>query len=706
MRRPPDPLGRAGGGLLLLAGLLAGCLRTPLGAPPPRADAGPPQRVLVGNPLRLDGSKSSDPRGERLTYRWTESPKNPVAGTLLETSGARPLARPVQEGVFVFELVVADGVEESAPSTTYVRAYPFVNTPPVAMASIRVFGGTPGPATLASAGDTILLDDAGTFDPDAPPTETIGLHWVQIEGPPVAVEGATGPLAWFVAPRRVATYAFALVADDGSASTGSSPVTATTILSFPGAVFVDPFGGSDVAGCGGSCSPCATLQGGIARAAPLAPGEVYAAQGSYLESATLYDGVSLYGGFARAGCLWFRNPALYPSVLQAGGTTARSCTLQGQTTTDQGSIALYVPPATTSSDLVSVVEGMEILGGPRGTTDTLSVGIWIGRGAVDVRHNHVTGGYTAASTNPVPSAAGLSVCDADPVIEANRIEGSAPDARIPQTIGIKCGGGACRIFNNAIHGGHAVRYGVDTPSGPQLRGGVANGIQILAPQAGTLVAFNLVDGGGTDAPDVLATAVSIVGFPAAGASVVDNILLPGAGWGTGYYAARLSPPECAAAGGYYDTIAPGNLPCKIRTCNLSAGGTCACSFGRSMALQFLLSVPSPGTVGFNDLWDRCCETPLYSDPSSSCLNNPSPQTYLSLFPLSSADVAPANFSGDPQIDWDGIHLKGTSPCLESGADAGVAWDYDDEPRPRPREGETRPNGGALFDVGPDERWPQ
>jgi len=77
---------------------------------PPIADAGPDQTVFVGDLVRLDGTNSSDPDGDPLSFRWTllERPQTSTAKIRNPTS---PIATLVPDfpGVYVIELTVDDG---------------------------------------------------------------------------------------------------------------------------------------------------------------------------------------------------------------------------------------------------------------------------------------------------------------------------------------------------------------------------------------------------------------------------------------------------------------------------------------------------------------------------------------------------------------------------------------------------------------------
>ena len=53
---------------------------------PPVANAGPPQSVVEGSPVQLDGRGSADPDGDALTYAWTA----PAGITLSDATSPTP----------------------------------------------------------------------------------------------------------------------------------------------------------------------------------------------------------------------------------------------------------------------------------------------------------------------------------------------------------------------------------------------------------------------------------------------------------------------------------------------------------------------------------------------------------------------------------------------------------------------------------------
>ena len=86
----------------------------------PRSDAGPDVSGMVAVPVILDGSRSYDPRGQLITFRWTlaQSPTGSVA--TLDASDPAPVFVPDLPGTYRFQLVVTneDGERSRSASMT------------------------------------------------------------------------------------------------------------------------------------------------------------------------------------------------------------------------------------------------------------------------------------------------------------------------------------------------------------------------------------------------------------------------------------------------------------------------------------------------------------------------------------------------------------------------------------------------------------
>jgi mono/diheme cytochrome c family protein len=88
----------------------------------PVADAGPDQTVEVGTTVTLDGTGSSDPDGDALSYRWTLSVPDGSSAALDDASVATPTFTPDVAGVYNATLVVDDGELEAAADDVAITA--------------------------------------------------------------------------------------------------------------------------------------------------------------------------------------------------------------------------------------------------------------------------------------------------------------------------------------------------------------------------------------------------------------------------------------------------------------------------------------------------------------------------------------------------------------------------------------------------------
>jgi hypothetical protein len=127
---------------------------------PPIAAAGPDQNaVLVGSTVQLDGSGSSSPAGNPLTYQWALIAKpSGSAAALSDAAAANPTFVVDKVGTYVAQLIVNDGVQDSAPDTVEI------NTPRISVTvnipSLLTTAKTTGKAHLdvpAPAGGQIVF---------------------------------------------------------------------------------------------------------------------------------------------------------------------------------------------------------------------------------------------------------------------------------------------------------------------------------------------------------------------------------------------------------------------------------------------------------------------------------------------------------------------------------------------------------------------
>ncbi len=152
----------------------------------------------------LDGSGSSDPDGDELTYLWSFSSAVTASpgGTVPDNSIATPVLTTSQRQSFADILTISltvsdpDGAENTA-TVEYVLLpqAPILNRDPIA---------DPEPNTqTVFSGDRVTLDGSGSSDPDLGQTATLIYRWRHISNSffgEIPLDGAGTPMASFTAP--------------------------------------------------------------------------------------------------------------------------------------------------------------------------------------------------------------------------------------------------------------------------------------------------------------------------------------------------------------------------------------------------------------------------------------------------------------------------------------------------------------------------
>ncbi|MCG3172124.1 MAG: hypothetical protein GMKNLPBB_00269 [Myxococcota bacterium] len=185
----------------------------------PVANAGADLQVSEGDDVVLNGTQSSDPDNNPLTYRWTQTggptvtlnaevPENPTF--------TAPRVQPGSE-TLQFQLIVNDGLVDSAPDTVQVTVANLPNNAPVADV-VDISGQT------FNEGATVTLDASRSSDADGDKLEFI---WAQVSGDALGVSLSNTSVITFTAPTVTApkSYGFRLVVNDGK--TNSLPVDVT-----------------------------------------------------------------------------------------------------------------------------------------------------------------------------------------------------------------------------------------------------------------------------------------------------------------------------------------------------------------------------------------------------------------------------------------------------------------------------------------------
>ena len=88
----------------------------------PLANAGTDQSVKAGALVTLDGSKSSDPDGDKLTFKWAfKSKPQDSTANLNDYTSVKPSFAADVPGTYVLNLIVNDGTVDSESSTCTIN---------------------------------------------------------------------------------------------------------------------------------------------------------------------------------------------------------------------------------------------------------------------------------------------------------------------------------------------------------------------------------------------------------------------------------------------------------------------------------------------------------------------------------------------------------------------------------------------------------
>ncbi|MGB6970610.1 MAG: right-handed parallel beta-helix repeat-containing protein [Desulfobulbales bacterium] len=187
---------------------------------PPQANAGSLQQVYAADKVILDGSGSSDPNGDAITYHW-EFVSRPEASRaeLEDPTTVNSAFRADAPGDYVVRLIVKDRWgKASDPHSVTITA--LLNHPPTANADEV--------ASQFSVGDTVTLYGIGSNDPDGDP---LTYRWEILSRPPgsgAVLSDVNSPDPTMMLDRS-GSYAVQLVVNDGKADSPPDMVYVGTV---------------------------------------------------------------------------------------------------------------------------------------------------------------------------------------------------------------------------------------------------------------------------------------------------------------------------------------------------------------------------------------------------------------------------------------------------------------------------------------------
>ena len=192
---------------------------------PPTADAGDDLAdVAVPSCVTLDGSDSTDPDGDDLTYQWLITVVPAGSGAYIDDSASQVMPDLCIDmyGMYTVELIVYDGLVDSDPDEVVIATGE--NLPPVADA---------GDDDSLFAYEPYCLDGNGSYDPNGDPIITYSWSMDSIPtGSAAELDDPTDPNPCFT-PDFEGEYVYQLIVNDGEFDSDPDMVTITVDVNAP-----------------------------------------------------------------------------------------------------------------------------------------------------------------------------------------------------------------------------------------------------------------------------------------------------------------------------------------------------------------------------------------------------------------------------------------------------------------------------------------
>lgn len=185
----------------------------------PIANAGNDLDVYIDHTVNLDGSKSSDPDSDPITYLWTIISPSNTTTTIANNTAVMPSITIREQGTYVVQLVVNDGKVNSEPDTVTLTV---VNSKPIANA---------GPDQSGDATE-FQLDGSLSRDADKDP---ITYRWRVVDAPQGSAAEIVGDQSVkpTFTPDQYGRYTIELIVNDGKVDSNADTMVIDTTNAVP-----------------------------------------------------------------------------------------------------------------------------------------------------------------------------------------------------------------------------------------------------------------------------------------------------------------------------------------------------------------------------------------------------------------------------------------------------------------------------------------
>jgi len=182
---------------------------------PPVANAGANQTItLPQNTITLDGTASTAPSGNIVSYQWIKV-SGPADGVIENNTNSITSVNNLSEGVYVFELKVTDNNASTSTSSVTITVKP-APLPPVANAGAD--------QTISLPQNLISLDGTGSVAPSGTITS---YTWIKKSGPATGTIANNNIAKTDVSGLTEGVYVFELTVVDNNGLSSSATVTIT-----------------------------------------------------------------------------------------------------------------------------------------------------------------------------------------------------------------------------------------------------------------------------------------------------------------------------------------------------------------------------------------------------------------------------------------------------------------------------------------------